>query len=298
MTNLTFRITTFVVAICLGISAYAADYGGGKDLNKTDEAGQRQGYWLIKGYMVNDQAYGPDALVEEGEYKDNRKEGLWKKYWPNGKTKSEITYLSGRPEGSYKIYYDNGKVEEDANWISGNNTGEFKRFHANGQPQQLFTFADNGKRNGVQKYFHENGKVAMEVNINMGTEQGMCKRYNEDGTLKEESQFASGDVKPGTLKEYTDKAGGEDVVADPHNNEMGKPAPAVNTDKVNEATQFKPNGYNIMYNKLDQMTQVGQFKDGKLSDGKWYIYNSDGLLMRIEVYRKGKYLGTGVLEDE
>jgi hypothetical protein len=28
------------------------------------------------------------------------------------------------------------------------------------------------------------------------------------------------------------------------------------------------------------------------------VYNSDGILIRIEVYKSGRYLGSGVLEDE
>ncbi len=73
----------FAIAVLLSHSSYAADDFG--EINKTDAKGQRQGYWIIKGDMVNDAAYKPESKVEEGRYSDNRKDGLWKKYWPNGK---------------------------------------------------------------------------------------------------------------------------------------------------------------------------------------------------------------------
>ena len=39
----------------------------------------------------------------------------------------------------------------------------------------------------------------------------------------------------------------------------------------------------------------GEFKDAKLWTGKHYIYDENGLLERIEVYKDGKYVGNGVL---
>jgi antitoxin component YwqK of YwqJK toxin-antitoxin module len=294
MKNLTNKSLVLLMAMVLQLAALASS---GKDINRTDESGKRQGYWVIKGYMANDKAYSPDAIVEEGEYKDNRREGLWKRYWPNGKPKSEVFYVFGKPEGHYKVFYESGQIEEESEWIDGRNVGEFKRWHPSGALQQHFLFAQNGKRNGVQKYFYDNGKLAMEVNIQNGEEQGMCKRYNEDGSLKEETMFNGGEVKPGGVKEYADKPGGEGVEADPHNKNIGKES-KTSGDKVNPATVFKPNGYNVMYNDNGQMSQAGTYKDGRLWDGKMYVYNTDGILIRIEVYKSGRYLGSGVLEEE
>ena len=268
-----------------------------KDLNMTDASGKRQGYWVIKGVMVNDRNYAPEAIVEEGNYRNNLKEGLWKKYWPTGKLKSEITYLYGKPDGDYSIYYENGQLEERASWTEGRNVGNFSRYYENGNPQQQFVFAENGKRNGTQKYFHENGKIALEVTVTNGAEQGVMKRYNEDGSLKEESTFADGTLKPGSIKEINDKPGGEEVKPDIYNAKIGTEVPA-SKDKPNEATPFKPNGYNTLYDVNNALTQVGQFKNGRLWDGKWYRYSSDGILVRIEIYQNGRYIGTGILAEE
>jgi antitoxin component YwqK of YwqJK toxin-antitoxin module len=294
MKNLT--LTSITLPLFLVLHTALLAYGD-KDINRTDQSGKRQGYWVIKGYMSNDKAYSPDAIVEEGEYKDNRREGLWKRFWPNGKPKSEVNYVFGKPEGHYKIYYETGQMEEEGDWVDSRNVGEFKRWHPSGNMQQLFMFSQNGKRNGVQKYFYENGKLAMEVNIHNGEEHGVCKRYNEDGSLKEEMVFDGGELKPGSSKEYSDKPGGEIVEADPYNKSIGKESTAPE-GKVNAAAVFKPNGYNVMYNKNGQMAQAGVYSNGRLWDGKMYVYNSDGILIRIEVYKGGRYLGSGVLEEE
>jgi hypothetical protein len=39
----------------------------------------------------------------------------------------------------------------------------------------------------------------------------------------------------------------------------------------------------------------GTFKDGRLHDGRHYIYDEFGLLDHIEVYKDGVYVGNGVI---
>ncbi len=51
------------------------------------------------------------------------------------------------------------------------------------------------------------------------------------------------------------------------------------------------NGYYVLYNKNRQKTKDGTFKDNRLMDGKNYIYDEKGVLMRIELYKDFKYVG-------
>jgi hypothetical protein len=37
--------------------------------------------------------------------------------------------------------------------------------------------------------------------------------------------------------------------------------------------------------------------NGRLYDGKWYRYNTDGILIRIEIYKGGKFIGLGVIGE-
>ena len=285
----------YSLAVLLGLLC-TVGFGFDGEVNKVDAKGQRQGYWIVKGEMLNDKDYKPEEKVEEGTYKDNRKEGLWKKYWPGGALRNEINYTSGKPQGEYKLYYENGKLEEHGFWTNNKNTGEFKRYYTNGNPQQHFVFADNGKRNGIQKYYHENGKMSMEVNIVNGAESGVCKRYNPDGTLAEEKTFENGAVKKGSTKKHqTVKAAS--TSKDPYDKKVGKQS-VVTEDQTNKAQVFMPNGFNTLYDKNGNVTQTGEFKEGRLYDGKWYRYNSDGLLIRIEIYKGGKYIGNGVINDD
>lgn len=282
--NITFSSKTlyfFVFILLINTSLSASE-----NINEVDDNGLRQGMWVIKGNMTTALGYDSNAKVEEGSYLDNRKEGLWKKYWPQGVLKSEITYALGKPNGQYSVYYKNGQLEETGNWVKSKNTGDFRRFYENGNPQQEFTFADNGKRNGVQKYYHPNGKLELEANILNGKEEGDMKRYYADGKLKEKKTMQGGVLNAGSIKTYTDHQ--EKEYAIQPKKEAKKSTKAI--DKPN-VRAFDPEGYNTLYNTDLQKTQVGEFKNGRLWDGRWYRYTDDGLLDKIEIYKLGRYAG-------
>jgi antitoxin component YwqK of YwqJK toxin-antitoxin module len=264
--------------------------------NEKDATGHRQGYWIITGEMISDRQFPPQATVEEGMYKDDRREGLWKKYWPNGKLRSEITYTSGKPLGPYRVYYQSGQMEELGFWDDGKNTGEFKRFYSNGNMNQHFYFGTNGKRNGIQYYFHENGRPALVVEISNGMESGSMKRYNEDGELIEEKIFENGKIRK-VVSSKTEPLKEDIVKADPHNPAIGKEATKA-IGIPNEAQGFKANGFNTLYDANGNIVQSGEFRNGKLHSGKWYRYNSSGILTKIDLYQKGRYIGEGIQDEK
>ncbi|MBK7311018.1 MAG: hypothetical protein IPI93_09550 [Sphingobacteriaceae bacterium] len=53
-----------------------------------------------------------------------------------------------------------------------------------------------------------------------------------------------------------------------------------------------------MYNKNKQVSKNGKFKDNRLMEGKAYIYDDNGLLNRIAIYKDGIYVGDGEVEKE
>jgi antitoxin component YwqK of YwqJK toxin-antitoxin module len=62
-----------------------------------------------------------------------------------------------------------------------------------------------------------------------------------------------------------------------------------------KGVRFIPSGYNTIYNENDEIWQDGNFKDGQLYDGKVYIYGSNGLLIKIKVFKEGKFHSLGQL---
>ncbi len=266
------------------------------NINQFDEQGRKTGLWVIKGHMINATNYKPNQKVEEGEYVADRREGVWKKYHTNGELKSEITYVSNRPRGSYKLYYNSGILEEDGNWVNEKNAGEFKRYHPNGKLAQDFIFEDNGLRTGTQKYYYENGQLEMEVQILKGVEEGMMRRFYPNGELMEEKLLSNGVVKKGSIVKYDQSTKKAPEIVRPSAVKV-KHSVRNTEDKPNLAV-FKFNGRNTLYNKDRQVTQVGEFRDGRLWNGKWKHYNRNGLIERIEIYKEGVYIGNAPITED
>jgi antitoxin component YwqK of YwqJK toxin-antitoxin module len=297
MNSLRHILLLLLAGICLVLPSDGSAGLSGSELNQIDERGQRQGYWIINGFMSNDRTYAPDETVEEGVYRDNRREGIWKKYWPGGKLRSQITYSAGRPQGAYTLYYSNGTLEEDGNWTDNRNTGAFRRNHPNGNPQQAFAFNESGKRNGIQRYYHENGKLALEVTLVNGKETGISRRYNELGQLTEEKTFENGSLVPGSIEVHKAAPVKKPAaVKDVYDSTVGKPSTAA-IDQPNAADTFRPDGFNTLYNKAGDITQTGEFSKGRLQNGKQYTYNKDGILIRVEIYKNGRFIGNGVIQE-
>jgi len=116
--------------------------------NAMDAEGKKTGPWQITGAMSKETGYAPDALVEEGSYTRSRKEGLWKKYHPNGKLKSEVEFVKGRASGTFTTYFPNGNVEEKGDWKGGKYKGDYEMFYEDGTPRQKKTFNENGATEG------------------------------------------------------------------------------------------------------------------------------------------------------
>jgi antitoxin component YwqK of YwqJK toxin-antitoxin module len=268
--------------------------------NQTNEAGRKVGYWKLTGADKPTPGYDESTVVEEGEFQDGRKVGLWKAYYPSGKLKSEITHENGRPKGPYTTYYENGQIEERGNWGLNKNMGKFTRYYENGQVQQNFTFDETGKRNGVQKYYHENGQLMIEGNWNGGKEDGAVKEYYANGDLKSVRVFNGGkmDAAKSQFKEASTPAVAVKDDPEPVNDVNNKVKTTIAVSQQEAAPnigRFDSNGPHTLYNKNRQIHQKGIFKNGRLMDGIIYKYSKDGILETIEIYSNGQYVGEGVI---
>lgn len=261
--------------------------------NVTDAAGKRQGYWVITGQMRPDKlkaGYTATSKIEEGTYKDSQKTGIWIEYFPNGNKKSELTFVNNRPNGPAIMYNDNGKKAEEGTWVGTRWIGPYKLYYEDGTPRQEFNYSQVGQREGKQIYKHPNGKVAIEVEMKGGKETGWKKEYDENGNLIRETFFNDGTIDPAKTKTYDTPVAPAKA---PEEKEIKGNAPTV-TDpnfKPNKGT-FNGEGDWILY-RNGQITMKGTFHNKKLINGEERIYDNNGLLIQIKMYKEGKYVGNG-----
>ncbi|MEQ8910400.1 MAG: toxin-antitoxin system YwqK family antitoxin [Vicingaceae bacterium] len=270
----------------------------GDTINYMDENRRRQGMWIVKAKAAKHPGFQVGQVVEEGEYKNSRKVGLWKEYFPNGNLKSKITYNNSRPMGPYTLYYENGKVQEEGNWQRTKNTGDFKRYHPNGQVAQEFTFTDDGRRNGKQKYYYPNGQLQLEGDWQGGQESGELKMYYENGDLMEVKYFNDGVMDQSKFQTFAPKTPQEDPLKKQMDAGKDVKVEASKTAEKPNIGGFDGNGYAKLYNPNKQISKDGEFENYRLMDGKYYRYNDDGILTQIMIFKNGKYIGDGVIEED
>jgi antitoxin component YwqK of YwqJK toxin-antitoxin module len=267
-------------------------------LNQVDAStGLKQGYWIVLNNIKKLPDYPAEAKVEEGKFADNKKIGVWKMYFPNGTTKSEITYTNNRPSGYAKMYYENGKVQEEGNWENNRWVGDYKSYYENGQAFYDFKYTATGKREGEQKYYYENGQVMMKGVMHDGKEAGVWEEHYENGDLRAKKAFNEGALDAENTEVYAPKQ-----PLPPKKEEVSKEPPKiadVSKEKTNGAYKpFDGNGYAKLFLPGARLSKDGEFKNFRLMDGKDYIYNTDGILERIAVYKAGKYVGDAPIEDK
>lgn len=77
--------------------------------NCIDANGKKNGHWTWTGKMKNDPGFAPASKVEEGDYKNDLREGMWSEYYPSGKLKSKGNYVHDKKSGYWKEYAEDGK---------------------------------------------------------------------------------------------------------------------------------------------------------------------------------------------
>lgn len=89
--------------------------------------------------------------MREGAYKDGKKHGVWKIYYPSGALKSEATFHSGLYTGYYCAYHDSGAkfragyyASIQGNSRDGRKEGEWLQFRPDGTLETRVTY-DRGR---------------------------------------------------------------------------------------------------------------------------------------------------------
>lgn len=279
----TIVLLTVIHFAFFGLATNGDDENMTSKINTTDEEGRKQGKWIYYGKDKPELGYPSDGKISEGEYLNDRKNGKWIIYYKDGITPKVIgEFVNNRPNGSFQNFYPNGNLKEEATFVNQRYIDTVKRYSVTGQLTYHAVYNKAGLENGEVKYYYDNGKPMFFYTAINGTPIGKATRFWNNGKVKEEIEFnsegkwlASSGTIPNTKPEF-------DIKKDNHER---KQAPKLTSNK----DSYQPNGYNIVLNKDKEIWMEGEFKNKILWDGRLYIYDSDGLLLKIEVYKEGIY---------
>jgi antitoxin component YwqK of YwqJK toxin-antitoxin module len=189
------------------------------------------------------------------------RQGMWKDFYANGKTKIEGRYLDDKKNGYFKEFNEFGNMINIMKYENGvlvKNPPELAKvetrteYHENGKPKYVGVYRDGVPEGVIREYSPEGKIVGAEVYKDgikigegiydeKGKEQGKWKEYHETGELKAEGEY-------------------------------------VNGVKIGVWTFYHPNGKTDQKGKYDK-------KGRPIGDWKWYY--DDGSLLREETYTDG-----------
>lgn len=258
-------------------------------VNQRSSDGKKQGRWIYYGKDRPSAGFPAKGKIEEGDYKDDRREGVWTIYHHDGVTpKIKGEYVNNRPSGKYVKYHMNGKIKEQGTFVSGQYSDSLVRYHSNGQMEYEASYNGSGKEEGKVRYYYSNGQVEYEyISVN-GVVSGKAMRYYENGDVKEIIEYNE----DGSVKSSIEKEMQTPSVRIPE--PTAAAAPKITKPIVKDG-KFQPNGYNKVYNPNNEIWQDGDFKEGKLFNGKVYVYDRDGILLKVKVFKNGVYHSDGQL---
>tara|TARA_Y100001954_G_scaffold233277_1_gene286274 strand:- start:707 stop:1228 length:522 start_codon:yes stop_codon:yes gene_type:complete len=147
-------ILGLIVLVLVGCSEKRVLY------NKITKNGE---YFYYEGELFNGigfDVYDDGKLLNEGNIKEGKLDGLVKGWYGNGQLEYEYNFKDGKRDGKLKKWYEDGRVMYETEFVNGNGVD---RYFYNGQLFWEINYID-GKKNGLQKDWYTNGQLKSEMN--------------------------------------------------------------------------------------------------------------------------------------
>ena len=135
----------------------------------------------------------------EGNYKDDKKHGLWNFYDYEGNKSYSHTYAEGIEEGLFLSWHKNGNKREEGNHKKGKKHGLWTEWYENGRKMREGNYVD-GKRDGPWIEWYENGQM-MREDTHHGESYVTKAFYNPEG-----GKFGDEIQENSALRDWTDLA--------------------------------------------------------------------------------------------
>lgn len=284
------RILLFLM-FCCGFQMADAQ---NDSINRKDSQNKKQGLWIYFGADRPDLDYPNEGKVEEGRYVDDRKEGTWIKYWDDGETAKLIgNYTNNRPGGEYWKYHRNGELMEHGEFSKNQFKGFREKFDSTGQ-LLLKTKYNDGRMIDTSFIYFANGCLeAMEIMDDQGVPRQSFV-YSKDSCnqiVEIVTQHPHGNSQPAPDFSYK-----KDSILVINSSYHGQGTWRYHPDYVYDYSDQKlcsDQPIIVTYNEMNEVIFKGSCKDGKLNEGKLYLYDNDGILLRIEIWDNGIFIKEG-----
>lgn len=197
----------YLITICIFVSIPLSSYSQRIDtLNRTDDSGKKQGYWIKK--------YPSGKIQYEGYFRDNHPAGIFKRYYDNDTLQSILFYNSNGKEAEAIFFHRNGFIAAAGKYVDQKKEGKWQFFSSlikgymvseeeysnnmrNGMSVKFFpdktisekTHYINNLKDGEWTQYHSNGKLFTKANYSNGILEGSFEVWDASGRQTHKGQY-------------------------------------------------------------------------------------------------------------
>ncbi|MFC1743061.1 S8 family serine peptidase [Candidatus Riflebacteria bacterium] len=202
-------------------------------------------------------------LIEENNWKNGKKQGWCKRYFPNGQVEEKTYFKWDLMNGKSIRYHENGKIYEVYHFKNNKEHGAYKKFFESGKMEYQGEY-NKGKISGHWLQLSESGKKVEDSNYLKGKRHGLLTKYDEDGRKDKQTNYKNG-LKQGKEVTYWN-------------------------NKIHIVSNYKKDrlhGEEKLYHQNGKMSCSRSYKNG-LEHGTTRSYDEKGKLLSELKYVNGK----------
>jgi len=152
--------------------------------NQTDARGKKQGYW---------KKYYPDGKIfYRGFFRDGTPVGEFKRYYDNGTLKSMLYYHPQDDTVDVTYYYMNGKLAAQGYYVNKKREGDWNYYSFYEDFLSYVEHYANGKKHGTSTKYYNTGDVAEILEWSNGLKNGKWLQFFPDGTPMVKATYLHG----------------------------------------------------------------------------------------------------------
>lgn len=201
----------FILILLIPFSSFS-------QMNQTDGQGLRQGMWQ--------KTHPNGRLMYEGNFRDGKPVGEWKRYYEGGQTKAVIRYQENSDsayatlfdrwgkkmaEGIYRdekregtwIFYSNGQKISEEEYAAGVRHGTSRTYYPTGELLEESEW-QNGVQEGNHSVYFQTGKPYMQCKFSNGKRNGLCLSYFANNRIEMEAYYQN-NLRHGGWKFFNEK---------------------------------------------------------------------------------------------
>jgi antitoxin component YwqK of YwqJK toxin-antitoxin module len=198
---------------------------------------------------------------------NNKRTGVWKKFYPNDRIRYEGQFKNGKEMGVFKFYdITDSKNPTTIKTFSNSSNQVAVSFYSLGGILQSKGFFVDRKRTGKWTYFFADGNLMSEENYVDGKLEGKLINYYPDGKSTEISMYKNG-LKDGISQKYS--------------------SDGILIEEVNFKNGI-PNGTAKYFELNGDLKETGVYQNGKRV-GKWEYYMDGEIADKKEIEKNKQY---------